>query len=44
MSPFCLIDVARIRDHDAAHAALREMRWHARLGAWLAKWMPARQR
>jgi len=44
MSPFCLIDVARIRGHDAAHAARREMRWHARLGAWLAKRMPVRQR
>jgi hypothetical protein len=39
MSPFCLIDTARIRDHATAPHDLQEARWHARLSAWLGRWL-----
>ena len=35
MSPFCLIDVARIREHAALPHDQHEVKWHARLGAWI---------
>ncbi|HWT38644.1 MAG TPA: hypothetical protein VN289_20330, partial [Paraburkholderia sp.] len=36
MSPFCLIDVASIRDH-AHHAHEYDATWHARLSAWIGR-------
>jgi hypothetical protein len=43
MSPFCLIDVARIRDHDAAPHDAHDARWHARFTAWIARLLHVRQ-
>lgn len=36
MSPFCLIDVAGIRDHSTVPHDVPDSRHHARLTAWLA--------
>jgi hypothetical protein len=36
MSPFCLIDVASIRDH-AHHPHEHDVTWHARLAAWIGR-------
>ncbi|WNC89281.1 hypothetical protein RI103_16600 [Paraburkholderia sp. FT54] len=37
MSPFCLIDVAGIRDHATVPHDVREAAWHARLTGWIAR-------
>jgi hypothetical protein len=37
MSPFCLIDVAEIRDHAALPHEVQESSWHARLIDWMAR-------
>jgi hypothetical protein len=37
MSPFCLIDVAGIRDHTTVPHDVRESAWHARLTGWMAR-------
>ncbi|HEY1996230.1 hypothetical protein [Paraburkholderia sp.] len=39
MSPFCLINVAKIRDHAAASPVIREAGWQFRLKARLTQWM-----
>jgi hypothetical protein len=44
MSPFCLIDVAEIRDHAIAPHEVRETTWHARLTDWMARLLRVRQR
>lgn len=36
MSPFCLINVADIRDHTAASYETRETPWYGRLINWMA--------
>ncbi|WP_277403079.1 hypothetical protein [Burkholderia sp. Ac-20365] len=36
MSPFCLIDVTRIRDHDN-HPHEHDATWHARVTAWIGR-------
>ncbi|MFP3643547.1 MULTISPECIES: hypothetical protein [Paraburkholderia] len=36
MSPFCLIDVTRIRDH-GNHPHEYDATWHARLAAWIGR-------
>ena len=37
MSPFCLIDVASIRDHDTEPHDMHDAMWHARFTAWIAR-------
>jgi hypothetical protein len=37
MSPFCLIDVASIRDHDSEPHDAHDAIWHARFTAWIAR-------
>lgn len=37
MSPFCLIDVAEIRDHATVPHDAREFTWHARLSGWVGR-------
>lgn len=36
MSPFCLIDVTRIRDH-GNHPHEYDATWHARLAVWIGR-------
>jgi hypothetical protein len=43
MSPFCLIDIASIRDHDCAPHDSHDAIWHARFTAWIARLVHARQ-
>ncbi|MFC0574125.1 hypothetical protein [Paraburkholderia solisilvae] len=42
MSPFCLIDVASIRDHDTAPHDAHDAVWHARFAAWIVRVMHVR--
>ncbi len=35
MSPFCLIDVAGIREHAEVPHDVHESTWHKRLGSWM---------
>jgi hypothetical protein len=37
MSPFCLIDVAGIREHATVPHGARESAWHARLTGWMGR-------
>ncbi|WP_268961923.1 hypothetical protein [Paraburkholderia domus] len=37
MSPFCLIDVAGIRNHATAPHDTRESTWLARLSGWMIR-------
>ncbi|REG61100.1 hypothetical protein B0G80_3930 [Paraburkholderia sp. BL6669N2] len=37
MSPFCLIDVAGIRDHATVPHDVRESAWHARLSVLMSR-------
>ncbi|CAB3769905.1 hypothetical protein [Paraburkholderia humisilvae] len=37
MSPFCLIDVASIRNHETAPHDVHETQWHAHFTAWIAR-------
>jgi hypothetical protein len=37
MSPFCLIDVAGIRNHATASHDVRESTWFARLLGWMTR-------
>jgi hypothetical protein len=43
MSPFCLIDIAGIRDHDAVPHDVHDALWHARFTARIARLMHVRQ-
>jgi hypothetical protein len=42
MSPFCLIDVAEIRNHAAAPHDVRQSTWLARLSGWMIRFVPVR--
>jgi hypothetical protein len=42
MSPFCLIDVAGIRNHATAPHDVRESTWHARLFGCVARLLRVR--
>ncbi|HEV3423227.1 MAG TPA: hypothetical protein VG105_05450 [Paraburkholderia sp.] len=37
MSPFCLINVAAIRDHATISPEIRENTWHKHLTGWMAR-------
>jgi hypothetical protein len=37
MSPFCLIDVAGIREHAEVPHDVRQSAWHKRLGSWMSR-------
>jgi hypothetical protein len=41
MSPFCLIDVTSIHDHDATPQDAHDAMWHARFAAWIARLLHA---
>jgi hypothetical protein len=43
MSPFCLINVADIRDHATALHETRETSWHDRLINWMAGFLRTRR-
>jgi hypothetical protein len=43
MSPFCLIDVAGIRDHADVPHDVRTNTWHTRLGSWMARVLHGRR-
>ena len=43
MSPFCLIDVAGIREHATAPHDVRESTWRARLSGWVTRVLHVRK-
>jgi len=42
MSPFCLIDVASIREHHSEPHVMHDAMWHARFTAWITRFMQVR--
>jgi hypothetical protein len=43
MSPFCLIDIAGIREHTTAPHDVRESTWRERLFGWVMRVLHVRQ-